>query len=205
MTGLNRLLDIDQVLQTSMRSNLLYFLLSTILLVLALAAPAEYDHGLEARGELDIDNRGAVSLNRRDESAEDATDAADVADDESVTDAEAAKRDPTGRCPAGKVPRTKYVKILVDGCSVPKWVSKWLPFADVKRFTGCCNAHDKCYAACGRSKAFCDNQFHNCMLGTCERFNLLCRGAANAYFDAMSLPEAQRSFQRATKRYCRCH
>lgn len=202
--------DISQAVHYSMRSNFLYTFLCSLLFVFALAAPAECDLGLDARKESgfdsrdDIRNRGAADYDRRDESAEDATDAvdgADVADTESATDAEAARKDATGRCPAGKVPRTKYVKILVDGCSVPKWLS----FADMKRFTGCCNAHDKCYAACGRSKRFCDSQFHNCMLGTCGRFNLLCRAAANTYFDAMSFPEAQRSFDRATKRYCRCH
>lgn len=177
-----------------MRSNFIYIFLCTLLVVFVAAAPAEQHLDLESR-EQPVDGRDTHDLNRRDEAAE-GTEAG-----ESVETAEAASRDRTGRCPKGKVPRTLGTKILLDGCSVPKGLS----FAKVKRFTSCCNKHDTCYAACGRSKPFCDNQFHNCMLGTCGRFNLLCRAAANIYFDALRFPEAQRSFDRATKRYCRCH
>jgi hypothetical protein len=57
-------------------------------------------------------------------------------------------------------------------------------------FGKCCDAHDDCYGNCkGPVKSTCDNNFHQCMLGSCRRYQgiarWVCEQLADIYFSAV--------------------
>jgi hypothetical protein len=59
-------------------------------------------------------------------------------------------------------------------------------------FTPSCNAHDRCYAMCGRPKSYCDASFRTSMKNWCkDRFSVLdprrpaCRTMAQTYWQAV--------------------
>lgn len=67
-----------------------------------------------------------------------------------------------------------------NGCSKPSFIQ----VKGEEDFTYCCDRHDACYATCGSSKEFCDNDFEKCMKGLCNSIfsqNVACSNAASTY------------------------
>ena len=67
-----------------------------------------------------------------------------------------------------------------NGCSKPAFIH----VNGEEDFTYCCDRHDACYATCGASKSFCDNDFGKCMQKLCDDFfshNEACGRAAETY------------------------
>jgi Group XII secretory phospholipase A2 precursor (PLA2G12) len=68
-------------------------------------------------------------------------------------------------CPAGETAVQKRDKqVESNGCSKPDF----LAIDGEEDFTYCCDRHDTCYAMCGASKSFCENDFDKCMKTMCK-------------------------------------
>lgn len=114
------------------------------------------------------------------------------------------KRDSTGRCPNGI--KDLGVAAEPNGCG-PKGHIDLVPDGALG---DCCNAHDRCYANCARSKKECDSAFGNCVIATCKqkygswnpiRYTCITQGAV--YTDAVVIAGGP-AFKTATKEHCKC-
>lgn len=103
------------------------------------------------------------------------------------------------RCPSGQTAVSKGVTITTNGCS-------FVPELD---FHACCNAHDRCYATCSRTKRSCDDAFLTCMKNRCNALydagvqRTACIAAANTYHAGVAVG-ADIPFMNASEKYCRC-
>lgn len=112
-----------------------------------------------------------------------------------------------GRCPAGKGARNNDVVPNPNGCGPADGV----PVPELN-FNACCNAHDRCYSDCSKSKMKCDVTFLNCMYKRCDALyedwwevpaRATCKGTAAVYYSAVERL-GDGPFESATKKHCIC-
>jgi hypothetical protein len=73
-------------------------------------------------------------------------------------------------------------------------------------FTYCCDRHDACYACCGISKSYCDEDFEKCMVRLCSSnfgSSSQCKSAASTYALGTKV-FGQAGFIESQNDYCRC-
>lgn len=110
----------------------------------------------------------------------------------------------TGRCPKGEAAVSKGVEAKPNGCTNS-------PDGD---FKACCNAHDRCYGDCSKSKKTCDSKFLRCMKDKCNALydgdrlfdvtnHQICFSVAEDYHGAV-VNYGGDAFKEATKRHCYC-
>lgn len=89
-----------------------------------------------------------------------------------------------------------------NGCSKPDF----LQVQGEEDFTHCCDRHDACYAMCGASKDYCDNDFKSCMLKLCQTNfaqNPDCKQAASMYAMGTQL-FGSTGFDDLQRDHCQC-
>jgi hypothetical protein len=92
--------------------------------------------------------------------------------------------------------------ILSNGCSKPSFIK----VEGEEDFTYCCDRHDACYACCGASKAYCDEDFQKCMTKLCDtNFNGSpgCKSAAATYALGTKV-FGQTGYLESQYDYCQC-
>lgn len=90
-----------------------------------------------------------------------------------------------------------------NGCSKPDFIGA-LPGEE--DFTYCCDRHDTCYAMCGISKDYCENDFNKCMKSLCKTNfskNMECKDAAEMYFMGVSM-FGSNGYEESQYEYCQC-
>lgn len=114
-------------------------------------------------------------------------------------------------CPE-RVPRPGY-RPTVNGCG-PSGYGWAIPDSwNRANFTPACNAHDRCYGTCNKSRQQCDIQMRNRMWAACDRaygrrgqenlWRLRCRDRANTYFKAVRRG-GQAAYEDAQEEACIC-
>lgn len=76
--------------------------------------------------------------------------------------------------------QTPSKQILSNGCSKPSFIK----VEGEEDFTYCCDRHDACYACCGMTKSYCDEDFEKCMISLCSnnfKHSSQCKTAASTY------------------------
>lgn len=112
-----------------------------------------------------------------------------------------------GRCPAGKGAVNNGLVPSPNGCGA----AGGLPVPDLD-FNACCNAHDRCYSDCSKSRGQCDSAFLTCMDKRCEDiyedwWEVVARGACKATakgYHAVVESKGKGAFDNATKKHCTC-
>jgi hypothetical protein len=93
-------------------------------------------------------------------------------------------------------------QILSNGCSKPSFIK----VEGEEDFTYCCDRHDACYACCGISKGYCDDDFEKCMLKLCSsnfKSSSQCKTAASTYALGTKV-FGQTGFIESQNDYCFC-
>jgi hypothetical protein len=72
------------------------------------------------------------------------------------------------------------------------------------KFKHCCDEHDMCYTSCLMSKTYCDDEFYNCMIATCdyEGGTSFCYATATTYHKGVRL--TCMFYNNAQMDYCEC-
>ena len=61
-----------------------------------------------------------------------------------------------------------------------------------------------CYGTCNSNKAKCDETFKSCMKSSCAKDDLVCNGAADAFFLAVMSPVGCGIFKSVQGKACTC-
>ncbi|SMR63261.1 unnamed protein product [Zymoseptoria tritici ST99CH_3D1] len=115
------------------------------------------------------------------------------------------------RCPPGSCAKTKpgARPASSNGCGPEKYYHLVPEFS----FTDCCDAHDKCYDSCASpSASYCNNQFHDCMMGKCDQkyhgfsigIRAGCKRTAQVYTNAVQGHWADVLFTKYGNERCLC-
>ncbi|KAF2206261.1 hypothetical protein CERZMDRAFT_53502 [Cercospora zeae-maydis SCOH1-5] len=127
------------------------------------------------------------------------------------------KRDEAYRCPSGFCAMTKRDArpISWNGCGSAPWQFKFVPDFD---FSDCCDQHDICYDDCNSpSVSYCNNNFHDCMMGKCDQkypkpltpvkagLRAACKELARVYTDVVSGPYGAKYFTEYGMERCTCY
>lgn len=99
--------------------------------------------------------------------------------------------------------QTEGIRPKSNGCSKPDFIGA-LPGEE--DFTFCCDRHDTCYAMCGMSKEYCENDFNKCMKSLCKTNfarNTECKDAAEMYYMGVSM-FGENGYGDSQDEYCQC-
>lgn len=111
--------------------------------------------------------------------------------------------DHTGRCPKRII--DLGVTATPNGCG-PQNFPDLIPDGALGK---CCDAHDRCYADCSRSKKDCDDSMGSCGRGVCKALFSdwvtlnICLTQVKVYTKAVEL-WGKGPFENATKKHCKC-